>query len=100
MVAYTVYIPQNLQMSNVQFNEFYREFGESVQHIYELVLASHYVYAGGDGLSLLDRINRKVPRYSDNTIETAKDQIRNQNMTLMECIQQMWTSADMECYGV
>lgn len=101
MVNQQMYIPQHLRMDNHEFDEYYRTFGEDPQHIYNLVLAAHYVYRGGDGLALLDEINHKVPhRYSVNTIETAKNMIRNQEITLFQCIYQLWTQADMEYYGV
>ncbi len=100
MVARFSYAPHSLRMTQQELREFIREHADDPQYIYDIVVAVDYVYHEGDGLGLLDRINEKVPRYSQNTIENAKNQIRDQSMALLACIRQLWTVADMEYYGV
>ena len=100
MVARLSYVPFHLQMTEEDLRNYINAHADDEQFIYNIILAVDYVHYEGDNLGLLNRINQKVPRYSQNTLEEAKHQIRDQQITLLACIKQLWTVADMEHYGV
>ncbi len=101
MVANNTYVPQYLRMSNDELDQYLQAHGEDDQFIYNIVIAVHYVFhPESDGLALLDMINHKVPRYSANSIENSKEDIRNGTVDYVDCIMRLWTRPEMIYYGV